>query len=525
MPTNVGFATLSTFVLLSSQLAVAQTVGAALWGNKNLEITNKRVSPDGFERMAVLAGGTLPGPLITTVRGGRFRINVVDKLTDRTMLKTTSIHWHGLFQKGTNWADGPSFINQCPIASGNSFLYDFPTLDQVNTFWYHSHHEAQYCDGLRGPMVVYDPFDAHRRLYDVDDESTIITLMDWFHVPAPQVRGGTPPDSTLINGKGRYLNGPAAPLSVINVVRGRRYRMRLINMACDPNYTFSIDGHTELNVIETDGISNVPQTVDSIQIFVAQRHSFVLNANQPIGNYWIRANPNVGPQGFAGGLNSAILRYKGAKNEDPKSVEVPSARPMVESRLAPIERPAAPGVPRLGAADVNIRFELGFAGGNFTMNGVKFESPSVPVLLQILSGARNAQDILPRGSVYPLPRDKVVEITIANPGAAPGAPHPFHLHGHAFSIVKGSTDTEPNFKNPPRRDVVSSGVGNSTVVLRFKTDNAGPWLFHCHIEFHLVAGLAVVFAEDTPRTDFLNPTPKAWDKLCPIYEALPESEL
>lgn len=82
-------------------------------------------------------------------QGGRFRINVVDKLTDRTMLKTTSIvsdhsyvtlcsrahlehqHWHGLFQKGTNWADGPSFINQCPIASGNSFLYDFPTLDQV----------------------------------------------------------------------------------------------------------------------------------------------------------------------------------------------------------------------------------------------------------------------------------------------------------------------------------------------------------------------------------------------------------
>ena len=39
-------------------------------------------------------------------------------------------HWHGFFQKGTNWADGPAFVNQCPIASGNSFLYDFQVPDQ-----------------------------------------------------------------------------------------------------------------------------------------------------------------------------------------------------------------------------------------------------------------------------------------------------------------------------------------------------------------------------------------------------------
>jgi hypothetical protein len=66
-----------------------------------------------------------------------FQINVIDSLTDGTMLKSTSIvclvsfymvtflltfaplqHWHGFFQKGTNWADGPAFVNQCPIAPG-----------------------------------------------------------------------------------------------------------------------------------------------------------------------------------------------------------------------------------------------------------------------------------------------------------------------------------------------------------------------------------------------------------------------
>ncbi len=28
---------------------------------------------------------------------------------------------------------------------------------------------TQYCDGLRGPMVVYDPFDPHMLRYDIDD--------------------------------------------------------------------------------------------------------------------------------------------------------------------------------------------------------------------------------------------------------------------------------------------------------------------------------------------------------------------
>jgi hypothetical protein len=49
-------------------------------------------------------------------------------------------HWHGLFQQtGSNWADGTSFVSQCPIAANDSFLYDFQTVGQAGTYWYHSH--------------------------------------------------------------------------------------------------------------------------------------------------------------------------------------------------------------------------------------------------------------------------------------------------------------------------------------------------------------------------------------------------
>lgn len=62
-----------------------------------------------------------------------------------------------------------AFVNQCPIIANHSFTYDFSSTTQAGTFWYHSHLAAQYCDGLRGPLVVYDLLDPHRLLYDIDD--------------------------------------------------------------------------------------------------------------------------------------------------------------------------------------------------------------------------------------------------------------------------------------------------------------------------------------------------------------------
>ena len=41
-----------------------------------------------------------------------------------------------------------------------------------------------------------------------------------------------------------------------------------------------------------------------------------------------------------------------------------------------------------------------------------FQPPTAPALLQILSGAQAAQDLLPSGSYYSLPPNKVIEISI-----------------------------------------------------------------------------------------------------------------
>ena len=309
-----------------------------------------------------------------------------------------------------------------------------------------------------------NPNDPYKRLYDVDDGTCIDMLMDIrrvdfsfrvynhhscrlvrmsrsirfsslnlfyrYHTPAPAalVIGQLPPFSvaTLINGKGRYTGGPAVPLSVINVQQSKRYRFRIVAMACDPAFTFSIDQH-KMTIIEADGEYTVPHVVDSLQIFAAQRYSVVIIADQPVSNYWIRADPNRGDSGFAGGINAAVFRYEGAPESEPSTDPTtvpPSLLPLKETDLHALESPRVPGKPVPGGADVvlNIAHAFDFTTFQYKMNGVPWVPPTVPILLQILSGAQAAQDLLPSGSVYSLPPNKVIELSLPGTGVNQGGP-------------------------------------------------------------------------------------------------------
>jgi iron transport multicopper oxidase len=49
--------------------------------------------------------------------------------------QNTSIHWHGIHQRDTQFEDGTSQISQCPLKSGGTQHYSFP-LEQIGTYWY-----------------------------------------------------------------------------------------------------------------------------------------------------------------------------------------------------------------------------------------------------------------------------------------------------------------------------------------------------------------------------------------------------
>ncbi|KAJ8093249.1 hypothetical protein PM082_020735 [Marasmius tenuissimus] len=486
-------------LLVATQAVLIQRKG-------DIHVVNKAISPDGFERSAVLPNGIFPGPLITATKGENFEINVHNDLEDKNMDVLTSIHWHGITVKGNPFADGASSVTQCPITPGKSFLYKVNTAGQTGTYWYHSHYISQYCDGLRGALVIYDPRDPHRDLYDVDDDTFSTTWVDL-----------ALPNATLINGKGRSVGGPPTPLTIVNVAHGQRYRFRLVAMACEVSYNFSIDGHA-MTVIEADGHSHDPVTVDSVRLFAGQRYSVVVKADQPVGNYWIRANPNFpGTPGFDGGMNSAILRYRGAPASDPTSKEKDQPKQLQEQELHPTVNPGAPGKPEIDGADVNINLVFTFDNPTLTffVNGKTMKFPDVPVMLQILNGETNVSKLVPEGSVYELPLNKTIQLSFPTEDDI-AFPHPIHLHGHSFDVIRSVDSSTYNYVNPPRRDVVNTGVPGDNVTIRFRTDNAGPWFLHCHIAQHEKAGLGVVFAEDIRGIQQERPS-AAWNGLCPAY--------
>lgn len=172
-------------------------------------------------------------------------------------------------------------------------------------------------------------------------------------------------------------------------------------------------------IIEVDGVNVEPLVVDSIDIFSGQRYSFILNANQTVDNFWIRALPAGST--FSSGLNSAILRYAGAHIADPTTTS-DLKNPMLETNLHPLQNPGAPGQAVQGGADVTLNLNIGFNASSvsYSINGAEFVPPTVPVLLQILSGAYSAHELLPAGAVYSLPLNKVIEISI--PGGAQDSP-------------------------------------------------------------------------------------------------------
>lgn len=125
-------------------------------------------------RTILVINGQFPGPLIRANRGDRILVNVTNSLTN-----ATTLHWHGIYQNGTNWMDGSTGITQCPIPPGRSFMYNFTIENQYGTYWYHSHFSTQYTDGLVGPLIVHAPEEAAvRKTYDYDQ---VVLLQDWYH--------------------------------------------------------------------------------------------------------------------------------------------------------------------------------------------------------------------------------------------------------------------------------------------------------------------------------------------------------
>lgn len=105
--------------------------------------------------------------------------------------------------------------------------------------------------------------------------------------------------------------------------------------------------------------------------------------------------------------------------------------------------------------------------------------------------------------------------------------HPFHLHGYSFYVmaigynadIDAVLDRIPPPKRPTPKDTVTV-PRNGFVVIRFRADNPGYWLLHCHFEWHLAIGMAALLQVGEPSVDIRPPLPRDFPR-CGEYRPSP----
>lgn len=479
-----------------------------------------RASPDGHSRPVIGVNGTWPPPTIHLTKGDRLVLHVYNDLPSQE----TSIHFHGLFQKDTNYMDGAGKVTQCPLPPGQKMTYDF-VVNQAGTFWYHSHMTAQYPDGLRAPIIVHDPqFPYHY------DQEMVLTVSDWYHdtsdhllksylfSPQSNPKGASPvPNSILIND---------TLSSNITVAPDTTYLIHLVNIGAGSAQYFYIDGH-KFDIVEVDGVYTERASAQCLYLHVGQRYSILLHTRPSSeSNFAIVTAPDF--RAFKGPQPQSLQQYQQANwlQYDPHGQSKFNGLSMVQAateydaiyyddiNLVPYDKHPLLSRPNV---HVEITVTLGFQHGirRVFINNVTYEPPDYPTLYRVIEAADPWDlSIHSNSSSYVvLNYGDVVQLVVYNDD---GTSHPFHLHGHELQVVGRSPEFDrlthfdassahfPQF--PMRRDTVRVHPFGY-MVARFRADNPGVWLFHCHMDWHFAQGLAMTFIEAPDRIQQLQIPP------------------
>ncbi|KAK3949308.1 Cupredoxin [Pseudoneurospora amorphoporcata] len=469
-------------------------------------------SPDGLAKRQVIGiNQQWPPPRIDAQVGDRLIVNLLNSLGDQD----TSLHFHGLFMNGSTHMDGSSMVTQCPIPPGASFTYNF-TIDQPGTYWYHSHAQGQYPDGLRGPLIIHDPKTPFQY-----DQELVLTVSDWYHEPMSVLQprfmskynptGAEPiPNAALMNDT-QNLTIPMIP--------ERTYSFRMANIGAFAGQYIWIEGHN-MTIVEMDGVYVHPTETSMIYLSAAQRCSFLVKAKRETSrNFPMIASMDTTlfdttPPSLNPNVTSYLLYNNTAPLPTPSPLD--SFTPLDDTHLHPRDNLGILPLPDQ-AITLNISMSNLASGANYAFfNNITYVAPLVPTLYTVLSSPNsssfeltaNAQIYGTYTHPYILPHHSIIQLVLNNLDTGR---HPFHLHGHNFQVLHrsgpdegpwwstSSNLNEPSYnhtiKAPPMRRDTLLVEPNGNAVLRFRADNPGVWLFHCHIEWHMISGLAATFVE------------------------------
>ena len=240
-------------------------------------LTNAPWSGDGYTVNGQLIDDTYPGPAIEANWGDEVQVTFHNQLAN---LNGTAIHFHGIRQLHTNYADGVPGVTQCPITPNDGVMVYKWRARQYGTSWYHSHFSLQYPDGIAGPIVIHGPTSAN---YDIDLGPLLIT--DWYHEDAFELEfeelaghAVQAPDSKLMNGvySGfKCISGDSrcdpqgASTYQVTFEKGKKYKWGVVNTSSGTHYTFWIDGHN-FTVVQVDFVPIKPYETNVLNVAIGR---------------------------------------------------------------------------------------------------------------------------------------------------------------------------------------------------------------------------------------------------------------
>ncbi|XP_008785574.2 laccase-17-like [Phoenix dactylifera] len=489
----------------------------------------------------VTVNGQFPGPKIVAREGDRVVVKVVNHVQ-----YNVTLHWHGVRQLRSGWADGPAYVTQCPIGRGQSYVYNFTIVAQRGTLFWHAHISWLRAT-LYGPIIILPargvPYPFSKPYKEVP-----IVFGEWWNADTEAVisqalqTGGGPnvSDAYTINGlPGPLYNCSAKDTFKLKVKPGKTYLLRMINAALNDELFFSIANHT-LTIVDVDAVYVKPFDTDTLIIAPGQTTNVLLRSKPsfPHATFLMAARPYATGSGtFDNSTVAGFLEYQDPKTSSTASFDkkLPLFKPSLPSlndtafvanftsrlrSLATAQFPAK--VPRTVERQFFFTVGLGTSpcpknqtcqgpnGTKFaaTVSNISFAMPTTALLQAHFFGQskRVYSPDFPYSPLIPfnytgsppnntlvsngtklmvLPYNTTVELVMQDTSILGAESHPLHLHGFNFFVVGQGFGNYNPAKDPARFNLVDPVERNTVGV------PAGGWV-------------AIRFRADNPGVWFMH---------------------
>jgi FtsP/CotA-like multicopper oxidase with cupredoxin domain len=520
-------------------------------GNKivyHLYVSDTTVNYTGKQKKGIAINGTIPAPTLHFEEGDSAEVHI-----HNTMHHETSVHWHGLLLP--NEQDGVPYLTTAPIGSHSTHIYRF-NIRQSGTYWYHSHTMLQEQVGMYGAIVIHKRNEKSSNeevvlLSDWSDENphqierSLHYATDWYMIKKNAVQSYTEALNqgylgTKFNNEWKRMH--AMDVSDVYYERflvngktedsrkyhpGEKVRMRIINGSASTYFWIYYPG-SKITVIASDGVEVEPVEVDRLIIGVSEIYdvmitvpsdgkasALVATSEDRIGSafFWLgEGEKNTAPtlprlKYFEGmKMMNDMMTVGGKMNDmgmdmslqtmDMNTVMYPEITGEVGKKTDSHDHTQNEQLKEI----VTLNYSM-------LKSPVKTNLPDAPVrtLHFELTGNMNRyvwtvnNKAISESDKILIHKGENIRIIIANNSMMR---HPMHLHGHFFRIINGQGDYAP-LKN------VLDIMPMETDTIEFNaSENYGDWYFHCHILYHMMAGMGRIFTYANSPANPQLPDPK-----------------